>query len=90
MHAILIDSHLDTGIEICILMNVIVRKLEYVGEVWEGNAKFVQQLETAVQITVARMILGCSSTTSNTVLRADIGVYPLKTNRGVRKLKWLS
>ena len=52
MDAILTDPHLDTRIKICILMNVIVPKLEYAGEVWEGNAKFVKQLET-VQMTTA-------------------------------------
>ena len=62
-------------------------KLEYAGDVWEGNAKFVKQLE-AVQITAAKQILGCSSTTSNTILRAERGMYPLKTNRDARKLKW--
>ena len=46
MDAILTDSHLDTRIEICILINVIVPKLEHAGEEWEGNAKFVKQLET--------------------------------------------
>ena len=68
-------------------MNVIVPKLEYAGEVWEGDAKFVKQLET-VQMTAANEILGCSSTTNNAVLRAELGMYPLKTNRDVRKLKW--
>lgn len=87
MDAILTDSHLDTRIKRCILMNVIVPKLEYAGEVWEGNAKLVKQLET-VQMTAAKKVLGCSSTTSNTVLRAELGMYPLKTNRDVRKLKW--
>ena len=43
-----------------------VPKLEYAGEVWEGNAKLVKQLET-VQMTAAEKVLGCSSTTSNTV-----------------------
>ena len=33
-------------------MNVILPKLEYTAEVWEGNAKFVKQLETA-QMTAA-------------------------------------
>ena len=47
----------------------------------------VKQLET-VQMTAATQVLGCSSTTSNTVLRAELGMYPLKTNRDVRKLKW--
>ena len=52
-----------------------------------GHAKFVKQLES-VRMTAAKKILGCSSTTSNTVLRAELGMYPLKTNRGGRKLKW--
>ena len=47
----------------------------------------LSQLET-VQMAAAKNILGCSSTTSNTVLRARLGMYPLETNRGVRKLKW--
>ena len=68
-------------------MNVIVQKLEYAGEIWEGNAKFVKQLET-VQMVAAKKILGCSSTTSNTVLRSELGMYPLIINRDVRKLKW--
>ncbi|MEP5375891.1 MAG: hypothetical protein ABJQ14_08885, partial [Hyphomicrobiales bacterium] len=45
-----------------------------------GNAKLVKQLET-VQMTAAKKILRCSSTTSNTVLRAELGMHPLKTNR---------
>ena len=52
MHAILTDPHLDTRIERCILTNVIVPKLEYAGEVWERNPKFVK-LET-VQMTAAK------------------------------------
>ena len=53
MDAILTDSHLDTRIRRSILMNVTVPKLGYAGEVWEGNAKFVKQLET-VQKTAAK------------------------------------
>ena len=83
----LTDPHLDTRSKICILMNLIVPKLDYAGEVWEGNAKFVKQLET-VQMTAAKQILGCSSTSSNAVLGAELGMYPLETNRDVRKLKW--
>ena len=56
MDAILTDSHLDTRIKICILMNVIVPKLEYPGEEWEGNAKLVKQLET-VQVAVGKKVL---------------------------------
>ena len=70
-------------------MDVIVPKLEYAGEVWEGNAKLVKQLE-AVQMTAAEKVLGCSSTTSNAVLIlvAELEMYPLETKRDVRKLKW--
>ena len=87
MDAILTDLHLDTGVKGCFMMNVIVPKLEYAGQVREGNAKFVKQLET-VQMTAAENILGCSSTTSSTVLRTELGMYPLTTNRDTRKLKW--
>ena len=85
MDVILTDPHLDTRIKICILMNVIGPKLEYAGEVWEGNAKLVKQLEP-VQMTVAKYMLGCSSTTSVAVLRAELGMYPHKTNRDATKL----
>ena len=56
MDAILTDSHHDTRIKICILINAIVPKLEYAGEVWEGNAKFVKQLER-VQTTASKNVL---------------------------------
>ena len=56
------------------------------GEVWEANGKFVKQLET-VQMPAAISILGCSSTTSSIVLRAELGIYALEPNRDVRKLK---
>ena len=55
--AILTDPHLDTMIKICLLINVIVPKLEYAAKVWEGNAKFVKQLET-VQMTAPKEMLG--------------------------------
>ena len=41
MDAILTDSHLDAMVGRCVLMNVIVPKLEY-AEVWEGNVKLVK------------------------------------------------
>ncbi|CAM9862168.1 unnamed protein product, partial [Sphacelaria rigidula] len=46
MDVILGYPHLDTRIERCILMNVIVPKLEYAGEVWEGNVKLVEKFKT--------------------------------------------
>ena len=42
-------------------------------------SRLVKQLK-AVQLTAAKKVLVCSSTTSNTVLRAGLGMYPLKAN----------
>ena len=85
---ILTDSHLDTRIKRCIMMSAMIPKLEYAGEAWEMDAKLAKQLET-VQMTAAKEALTCSSTTSTTVLRAELGMHPLNTNRdtGTSKLK---
>ena len=42
----------------------------------------------AVQMTAAKKVLGFLCTASSTVLRPELGMHPLKTNRDVRKLKW--
>ena len=87
MDAILTDSHLDTinRIKLCILTNVTIPKLTYAGQIWEGNAKFVKQLETE-QMTATKKVLACSSTTSNTVLREQPETYPLKTSKRREKV----
>ena len=55
-------------------MNVMVPKLEYAGEVWGGDAKFVKQLET-VQMNAPEKIPRCSSATnSSTAFRANLGM----------------
>ena len=41
-----------------------------------------------VQMATAKKILGCSKTTSDTALRAELGMYALKTIRDMRKLIW--
>ena len=53
MDEILTDSHLHARIKRRVLINAIVPTPEYAGEVWEGNAKGVKQLET-VQMTAAK------------------------------------
>ena len=87
MDAILPDPRLDSRFKICFLINVVFPKFEHVGEAWEGNAKFVNQLET-VQITAANKMLGCSSTTSNRVFGEYLETTHLKEIREVRKLKY--
>ena len=66
---------------------MIVTKLEYAGEAWEGNANLVKQLETMQMTAAAKNILGCSSTTSNTVIRAELGMYPLKNKLRYEKVE---
>ena len=80
-------SHLDTRTKNFFPMNVIVPKLECAGKVWDGNAKLVKKLE-AVQMASAKKILVCSNTTRHTTVGAELGIYPLKTNRDMTMLKW--
>ena len=61
-------------------------KLGYAGEVWEGNAKLVKQLET-VQMAAAEQTLGCPSTTSNAAVRAEVGIYPPKRKKRREKVE---
>ena len=43
----------------------------------------------AAQAAVVKLLsIGCSSTTSNTLLKAELGMHPPKTSRDVRELKW--
>ena len=74
------------GFNICILINVVVPKVEYAGEVWEGNAKLLKQLET-VQMAAAKKVIGCLSTTGKTVLRAALGMCPLETKKRREKVE---
>lgn len=64
-------------------MGVIVSKLEDAGQVEEGNAKWVQQLE-AVVMAAANKIFGCSRTRSKAVV---LWMQSLETNNDLTKLK---
>ena len=87
LHSILANRQLDTRIKLTVLCSVIVPPLEHAGEVWEGNKKVVQELEAA-QMKAAKIILGCSKRTSNAVVRAELGIQSLKSERDARKLTW--
>ena len=53
MDAIRTDSHFDARIKRCVIIDVIVPKLEHAGEVWDGNPTFEKQLET-ILMTAAK------------------------------------
>ena len=57
----------------CILLNVIVPKLEYAGEVWEGNKKLAEKLETVQMSAAKTILLGCSTTTSKYSIESRVG-----------------
>ena len=52
-----------------------VPNLEYAGEVREGNAKSVRQLETA-QMAAAKEVLGRSSTKNDNTMKSRSGNVP--------------
>ena len=85
MEAVLTGSGIGSRTKRCILTNRVVPKLKHAGKAWEGNAKSIKQMET---VQLKKVVLGFSSTTSSTVLRAELEMCPLKTTRGMRKLKW--
>ena len=81
MDAFLTDSHLDTKIKRCAVLNMIlVPKLECAGR--EG----CKTAENSTHDSSYKKRV-CSSPTSITVLRAELGMYPLNSNRDMRKLK---
>ena len=74
------------------VMNVLIPKLKYAGEVLEGSAKFVRQLET-LQVgdnnSYEYTILGCSST-RRVVQQYEEDTWectPFRKIRDVRKLE---
>ena len=60
MDVILRCLHLDVRMKICIVMNVIVSKLESAGGLWERNVKMVKKRETVHMTAAEMMLLGCS------------------------------
>ena len=44
-----------------------------------------KRIGNRVQMTAAKKLPRGSRTTSNTVLRAEMGLYPLKTNRAIHE-----
>ena len=59
-----------------VLVNVIIPKLEYVGDLWEGNAKSVKNLD-AVEMAAAKVVLGCSKMTSKHNMDSRVWIVPI-------------
>ena len=70
-----------------ILMAVLRPSLEYGCEVWSANKSQAKALES-IQLRACKYILGCSVTTCDEPVRADLGLETLKYRRDFRKLKW--
>ena len=65
-----------------ILINLIVPKLEH-AETCEGNENFGKQLGTVQMTTKNVLLIGYSSTTSDTALITEREMHPLGTNKKV-------
>lgn len=87
MDVILKDSHPDTRMKRCILMNICCTEAEVSGEVWKGDEKLVKRMKT-IRVVAAQIVLGCSKTTGNTALRAEFELYPLEDPSDIQKLSW--
>ena len=61
--------------------------LEYGSEVWNAN-KCQAKASESIQLCVCKYILGCSATTYDEPVHADLGLETLKYRRDFRKLMW--
>ena len=68
-------------------MTVLQPSLEYDCEVWNANHSQAKALES-IQLCACRYILGCSVTTCDEPVCADLGLETLKYRRDFCKLKW--
>ena len=70
-----------------ILKAVLQHSLECGCEVWNTNKCQAKALES-IQLRACKYILGCSVTTCDEPVRADLGLKTLRYRRDFRKLKW--
>ena len=68
-------------------MAILLPSLECGCEVWNTNKCQDKALES-IQLRAGKYILGCSVTTCDEPVRADLGLETLKSRRDFRKLKW--
>ena len=82
LYRVLHNFSLDLRTRRHILMAVLRPCLEYGCEVWNGNNSQAKALES-IQLRACKYILGCSITTCNEPVLADLGLEVLKyTNVG--------
>ena len=87
LYRVLHNFALDLTTRRHILMAVLRPSLEYGCEVWNTNKCQARALES-IQLRACKYILGCSVTTCDEPVLADLGLETLKYRRVFRKLKW--
>ena len=87
LYRVLHNYGLDLRARRHILMAVLRPSLEYGCEVWSANKSQAKALES-IQLRACKYVLGCSVTTCDEPVRADLGLETLKYRRDFRKLKW--
>ena len=87
LYRVLHNFALDLKTRRHIFMAVLRPSLEYGCEVWNTNKCQAKALES-IQLRACKYILGCSVTTCDEPVRADLGLESLKCRRDFRKLRW--
>ena len=87
LYRVLHNFALDLKTRRHIFMAVLRPSLEYGCEVWNTTKCQDKALES-IQLRACKYILGCSITTCDEPVRADLGLETLKCRRDFRKLKW--
>ena len=87
LYRILHNYALDISSRKHVFMSILRPSLEYACEVWTVNKCQSKALES-IQLRACKYILGCSLTTCDEPVRADLGLQTLKSRRDFRKLKW--
>ena len=87
LYRVLHNFSLDLRTRRHILMAVLRPSWEYGCEVWNANKCQAKALES-IQLRACKYILGCSMTTCDEPVLADLGLEALKYRIDFRKLKW--
>ena len=77
LHSVISNRDINLTAHRLLLLSVIRPRIEYGGEIWEGNKGEVAALESIIQGGAIR-ILGCSSKTCNEAVRGDMGLESLR------------
>ena len=87
LNSIISNHYINLSARRMLLLSVLRPSLEYGSELWEGNTSQAASLES-IMLGGAKLVLGCSSKTSNDATWGDMGLEFLQGRRDEHKLSW--